>query len=560
MLTTRHDYERWEELTIQREHTSLLTKGNQRLAILQGGVEVMAARMEDQSGGMAWELSRLNEQLRRNDAAATVGHAEMTAGMADIRAELSAGFQGLDTMFASLETVVQDGLAQVAAILTEMNRKLDWSDEYRRFLSFKRNAFELTLGGDPLRAIKQGVAGLTLRDSRGAADDRIERDPELSALVAQLVLFHQPADYDGPAIEVLAENARRRGAMVGTSAALAAAAGGCQLLAIAARARGDGSASADLEWEGVVFEPGDQVAAVARMYAADLWVSDPDEVAFRLAVFSVLFARFFAIWLLEPATLARRAMVTDVGKRAAATLIEWDGQLREAALARRAFWREAAPSVASQAAAFGEAPLQIATNLPMSDLAASVRARMRALMARDAELGRLLASASRDRSYKLGNVMDQVATRARENWQPTAAALEQDSRAARADLHRLNTAWLVTAARKARAVQEVERAEGAEKARAAGFETSVARARAATEVTRQRLAELARILDKPPLVLPPQLASWPARADLRNVRTPDDLEAICDAVPAAWRATPVGWDNAVREAAALLAWTPTVER
>jgi hypothetical protein len=556
-MMSRHEYERWEELSIQREQTSLLARGDQRLAILQGGVEMMAARLQDQGGGMAWEVGRLREQLSTQERTAAEGHAQTASGLADLKSELASGFAGLDTLFYDLGTVLESGLAEIARLLAEMNQKLDWSDEYRRFLSFKRNAFDLTIGGEPLRAIGQGLAGLGLRTPGCAADDRIERDPELCLLVANLVLFHQPLDYDGPDVERLAENARRRGRIVNSKASLAAAAGGCQILAIAARARGDEDEAIDLEFEGLFYEPGDQVAALARTYASALWGWQGEDVAYGVAVFSVLFARFFPLWLLEPATLARQDTVTAVGLEVARTLTQWDAELLQADLDRRAFWKATAPTATSRKELQAPAPVPRG-HLPMTDLAASVRARMRHLGEMESQLGNWLGSQCHHRAQQLVPEARAVIETARANWAPVAASLDHAVREARANLQRVQGSWFATTNGRAKAQRAVDEAEADRRARTAAFEASVSHMWSAAETKRKRLLELHGALFKAPPVVPRQLSEWSRNAGLQGLRSFEDLQAVCDAAPEAWRAPPAAWDDAVKEGASLLTWKPAV--
>ena len=594
---TRHDYERWEELQIQREHTRLLTLGADRLAILQGGLDVVHRRLDAQDSGLGWEVARLREdaavERAHRDEAARDQALRVSAGMEALRGELAAGFSGLDTMFSSLETVLGEGLREVVALLGQMNQKLDWTDQYRSFLSFKRNAFDLVLAADPLRAIHQALAGITLRDARGTADDRIERDPELCLLLAQLVLFHAPADYAGPPVETLAEHAWLRGRMTKTRSSLAAAAGGCQLLAMFARERGDGERSAYFEEGSFVHEPGDQVGAMARLFAAQLWVDAAPSIGARVAAATVLFGRFFPTWAMEPATLARREAADEAVGAALDHLVAWDAEALEKVRARKAFWsalgpehargfqragappladargfqRAGAPPLADARSAdtlFREDP-PVDPELPVLDLAASVRSRLRVLALGEHTLTHALSRACRARAEELterigttafGKVIDAASAA----WKAESSALDARVAAAKEAKAGLDAVWLVLPSTRARAERELAEAESTRRARQAHAQAAFAATRAGASARSKRLAELAQSLQQAPIfALPPALQRWIAEAQptLRGVPSFTDLVALLDQVPSGWE-PPADRDAQAREAVELLAWEPVV--
>jgi len=131
------------------------------------------------------ELSSLQLiELERTSAAV-----EQSNGiLQSLRADLSVGFEGIESSLRSTEAAIESGFARIDATLQDIGVKVTWSDTYKRFISFKRNALNLAHNKDYARAIQQGLAAVAVSDGSGVIDDDIERDPELNLLLARLML------------------------------------------------------------------------------------------------------------------------------------------------------------------------------------------------------------------------------------------------------------------------------------------------------------------------------------------------------------------------------------
>lgn len=573
MHQTLQQWQRWQELELHREQVRLLAKGNARLDILQSGLATVSSALASGGPGLAHEVESLRggiEWMATVQGSAFAGlQGEVSAGMSAISGELQDGFSSLNTVLSGLDDTLRDGLAEVTRILAEMNQKMDYSDEFRRFLSFKKNAFELVPHGQLVRAIEQGVAGLTLSDGRGTPDDRIARDPELSALVARLLLIINHPTYAGPPIETLAENARGRGPVVGTRSSVQAAAVGCAILSMAARSRRDLHGAEKMAIQSHNFEQFDRVASAARYMAAKTasgWLEpDPDignstsaELdGGELAAHAVASPRFVPLWLMEPATSGAAKLAEAMATEASDQLRAWLDELASTAHTRARFWGIAYPELGAVVRQRLASTEGTSTATTLIDLAHDVRLSLRRLSQGERSLATALATACRERCVALSSLCSEAGRAIDARWDTERKRLEAALASANRRQLEVSRAWFALASTKARAAAAVSTAEAQLRSATAHHQAVTSELWSKSRETEHALKALARELDQ-------HQHLWTHGAAIRawaESNKPVDVasyDALVVAIPTAWTEPqpPLEWNRLIMRAHPLLAWSP----
>lgn len=334
-----------------RQHHRQVERGTSALVSMRD--EVALAERHEQTrdvarsadiGKLHSELTAANELSERALSATEGVGAAIDAVGDDIRAGFSALSKSLDAGFEGLERAVADAAAQLSAQLQSVEIKSGWSDTYKRFVSFKKNALELAKRRDYARALEQALAGLSLVDPGGVADDNVLRDPELNALVAMLLvdgLVEPPKESELTPV-VFCERAVQKGGLSEDPTERQAAADAAHRMAIIVRATGGSfDNAAKIEEGSYLLEQRNKVGALARALAAFAVApaTPPAQVAAAVALASIVHPRFAATWLAQPALLAAPDRVGQIVEAARARLVEQHAEVKRLLAAQVGHWR-----------------------------------------------------------------------------------------------------------------------------------------------------------------------------------------------------------------------------
>ena len=315
-----------ELLDVQRAHKDDASQSaREQIGVLERSVAVQSAHSDAMRNEMHAMLE-VSESARYEQREATWEALQATdrltstveSGFSDLGDRLCSELAHIDTTLSGMAHTIEDGFGVANGLLARINKKLDWSDEYKRFLRFKRDAFEMARVGDQTRALRQALAAISIRDTSGSAEDQIERDPLLCAFLARLLSVQEFPDYAGPHIRELAQRAMDRGRIDGTEAELQAASDGARVLAICCRATGDWTGATKHEEIAQECARSDVLTATARMLAARCCTAPSPALFDDIAAHAVVYDQFLAIWLTQACFVLRpdkgSAAIAAVGK------------------------------------------------------------------------------------------------------------------------------------------------------------------------------------------------------------------------------------------------------